>query len=94
MISARPGARVCGRRPASVRSGLQMKAIARMGHRSSLFDRIAAAAEGAYKPLDMAQARWRRLDGASLLPLVRTGISFVDGVQHEGKINRTKARAA
>ncbi len=40
----------------------------------------------AYKLLDMAQARWRRLDGASLLPLVRAGIVFVDGVQQEGKV--------
>jgi len=48
----------------------------------------------AYKLLDMAQARWRRLDGAHLLLLVRAGISFVDGGQREGKGNRTKARAA
>ncbi len=33
----------------------------------------------AYKLLDMAQARWRRLNGAHLLPLVRAGIGFVDG---------------
>ena len=48
----------------------------------------------AYKLLDMAQARWRRLDGAHLLPLVRAGIVFVDGVQQESKVNRTKAKAA
>jgi putative transposase len=48
----------------------------------------------AYKLLDTAQARWRRLDGAHLLPLVRAGSVFVDGVQREGKINRTKAKAA
>ena len=48
----------------------------------------------AYKLLDMAQARWRRLDGASLLPPVRAGIVFVDGVQQEGKIAKMKARAA
>jgi putative transposase len=30
----------------------------------------------AYKLLDMAQARWRRLDGAQLLPLVQAGICF------------------
>lgn len=48
----------------------------------------------AYKLLDMAQARWRRLDGASLLPLVRAGIVFVDGVQPEGKAGKAKARAA
>ena len=48
----------------------------------------------AYTLLDMAQARWRRLDGASLLPLVRAGIVFVDGVQQEGQIAKMKARAA
>jgi putative transposase len=48
----------------------------------------------AYKLLDMAQARWRRLNGAHLLPLVRAGIGFLDGAQREGKVNRTKPRAA
>ena len=48
----------------------------------------------AYKLLDMAQLRWRRLDGAHLLPLVRAGIGFVDGVQQEGKVNRTLAKTA
>jgi putative transposase len=48
----------------------------------------------AYKLLDMAQARWRRLDGAHILPLVRAGIVFADGVQQEGKANKMKARAA
>ena len=46
----------------------------------------------AYKLLDMAQARWRRLDGAHLLPLVRAGIVFADGVQREGKAKKPKAR--
>jgi putative transposase len=36
-----------------------------------------------FKLLDMAQAHWRRLDGACLLPLVRAGLQFVDGVRHE-----------
>jgi len=48
----------------------------------------------AYKLLDMAQARWRRLDGASLLPLVRAGIVFVDGVQQAGKTSKVRASAA
>jgi putative transposase len=48
----------------------------------------------AYKLLDMAQTRWRRLDGASLLPLVRAGIVFVDGVHQEGKVSKPKAKAA
>jgi hypothetical protein len=41
----------------------------------------------------MAQARWRRLDGAHLLPLVHAGIVFVDGVQSQGKVSR-RPRAA
>jgi hypothetical protein len=45
----------------------------------------------AYKLLDMTQARWRRLDGAHLLPLVRAGIAFVDGVQQEAKVSKPKA---
>jgi hypothetical protein len=31
----------------------------------------------------MAQQRWRRLNGAALLPLVRAGVKFVDGVQEQ-----------
>jgi putative transposase len=37
----------------------------------------------AFKLLDMAQQRWRRLDGTALLPLVRAGVKFVDGVQKQ-----------
>jgi len=37
----------------------------------------------AFKLLEMAQQRWRKLDGAKLLPLVRAGVQFVDGVQIE-----------
>jgi len=40
----------------------------------------------AFKLLDMVQLRWRRLDGAHLLPLVRAGAKFADGVQ----LDRTK----
>jgi hypothetical protein len=32
----------------------------------------------AFKLLDMAQQRWRRLDGSKLLPMVRAGTKFVD----------------
>jgi hypothetical protein len=42
----------------------------------------------------IAQARWRRLDGAHLLPLVGADILFVDGVQQEGKVSKTRARVA
>jgi hypothetical protein len=48
----------------------------------------------AYKLLDMAQARWRRLDGAHLLPLIREGVVFVDGVQQASKRGKPRARAA
>jgi len=48
----------------------------------------------AYKLLDMAQARWRRLDGAHLLPLERAGIAFVDGIQRKGKVGKRNAKAA
>ena len=37
----------------------------------------------AYKLLEMAQHRWRRLNSAHLLPLVRAGVTFIDGVQPE-----------
>jgi len=40
----------------------------------------------AWKLADMAQARWRRLNGPHLLPLVRSGARFVDGqlVERDG----------
>ena len=37
----------------------------------------------AYKLLDMAQARWRRITAAQLVPLVRAGVQFKDGVRVE-----------
>src|SRR5215475_4387511 len=46
----------------------------------------------AYKLLEMAQARWRRLDGAHLLPLVRAGITFVDGLEHVTTGRRSSPR--
>jgi len=48
----------------------------------------------AYKLLAMAQARWRRLDGACLLPLGRTGVVFVDGAQRASSRAKPGARAA
>ncbi|HEX9667886.1 MAG TPA: IS256 family transposase [Thermoanaerobaculia bacterium] len=46
----------------------------------------------AYKLLDMAQLRWRKLNGAELLPLVRAGARFVDGAQQEREITKTEPR--
>lgn len=37
----------------------------------------------AFKLIQMAQDRWRRLDGSHLLPLVRAGVHFADGAQVE-----------
>ena len=48
----------------------------------------------AYKLLDMAQARWRRLDGAHLLPLVRAGVQFPDGVRVERRGKEKRQNAA
>lgn len=46
----------------------------------------------AFKLLDMAEQRWRRLDGASLLPLIRAGVQFVDGVRPEQPKNASRPK--
>jgi hypothetical protein len=33
----------------------------------------------------MAEERWRKVNGTELLPLVRAGVRFVDGVQEKPK---------
>ena len=33
----------------------------------------------AFKLLEMAQRRWRRVNSAELVPLVRAGVTFIDG---------------
>jgi hypothetical protein len=43
---------------------------------------------------DMAQQRWRRLDGAALLPLVSGGVKFVDGVQKQTRPTAQSTEAA
>jgi len=45
----------------------------------------------AFKLLQQAQTRWRRLDGHQLLPLVRAGVKFVDGVRQERNKSEEKA---
>ncbi len=37
----------------------------------------------AFKLLDMAQRRWRRVNRTELVPLVRTGVTFIDGFPAE-----------
>ena len=47
----------------------------------------------AFKLLAMAQLRWRKLNGAHLLPLVRAGIEFKDGIPVERNDDRQKEAA-
>ena len=47
----------------------------------------------AFKLLEMAQQRWRRINGPKLLPLVRAGVKFIDGVQAE-HINQQERKDA
>ena len=52
----------------------------------------------AFRLLLLAQASWRRLDGRELLPLVRAGATFKDGIRverdevREGKVTKVKSR--
>ena len=48
----------------------------------------------AYKLLDMAQRRWRRLNAVHLLSLVRAGVVFIDGVQQEPHTEEDRKEAA
>ena len=48
----------------------------------------------AVKLIQMAQARWRRLNGAHLLPLVRAGVQFTDGEQVEREDTEHRKAAA
>ncbi len=48
----------------------------------------------AYKLLEMAQQRWRRLNGAHLLPLVRAGVTFIDGMRQERSNGQNREDAA
>ncbi len=47
----------------------------------------------AFKLLHVAQGHWRSLDAAELVPLVRAGVRFEDGVQIEPQKKRKKAVA-
>jgi putative transposase len=47
----------------------------------------------AFKLMQVAEGHWRRIDGAKLVPLVRAGVGFEDGVQIEPQKKRKKAAA-
>jgi putative transposase len=42
----------------------------------------------AFKLLAMAEERWRKVNGSELLPLVRVGVRFVDGMQEQATNTR------
>ena len=46
-----------------------------------------------FKLLDMAQQRWRRINAPNLLPLVRAGVKFSDGLQAE-HVNQVERKDA
>jgi hypothetical protein len=48
----------------------------------------------AFKLIQMAQDRWRRLNGAQLLPLVRAGVQFTNGEQVEREETEDRKVAA
>jgi transposase-like protein len=48
----------------------------------------------AFKLLMLAKERWRKLNGSHLLPLVRAGIPFVDGVQIERRKDEENRKEA
>lgn len=47
----------------------------------------------AFKLLLVAEGHWRRIDAAELVPLVRAGVRFEDGIQSEPQKTRKKAAA-
>ena len=49
-----------------------------------------AAVAMAYKLLDAAQDRWRRIRSPELVPLVRAGATFIDGKLQERHDNPTE----
>jgi transposase-like protein len=46
----------------------------------------------AFKLLEMAEERWRKVNGSELLPLVRASVRFVDGVQEKPKTAAGEAK--
>ena len=54
--------------------------------------RVSCARCGVKVEREMAQRRWRRLNGARLLPLVRAGVKFVDGLPEARGKTETEAR--
>ena len=49
-----------------------------------------AALAMAYKLLDAAQARWHKITGPELVPLVRAGATFIDGKLQERRPDETE----
>ena len=78
LASMEPGAR---ERIESLSSRLRSDSLADVD-RASLFGELAQTFH-AYKLVDAAQHRWRRIDGHHLVALVRAGAIFIDGELQE-----------
>ena len=48
----------------------------------------------AFKLMQVAEGHWRGIDAAELVPLVRAGVVFDDGVQREPPQKKRKKAAA
>jgi transposase-like protein len=48
----------------------------------------------AFKLLEMAQQRWRRIDAPTFVALVRAGVRFIDGIQEERNEKKDRKEAA
>ena len=64
----------------TTRHRVVVNGVRRRVSRNDQFLRVANRLLMAFKLLEMAQRQWRRLNGAHLLPLVRAGVTFVDGL--------------
>jgi putative transposase len=48
----------------------------------------------AFKLIEVPKTRWRKIRAAHLLPLIRAGVHFIDGVQLERQPNQEDRKEA
>ena len=71
---------------------LSLKVVDERERRRTLLGKLSGQTPRAFKLLQVAEGHWRCLDAAELVPLVRAGVRFEDGVQSESQ-KRKKAAA-
>jgi hypothetical protein len=87
-VGSQPGRR-------AVRSSVRLPSAPLFSSRGGVTKGAGSRTKGllmAYKLLDMAQARWRRLNGAHLLPLVRAGIGSWTGCSRKARSTGRKRK--